>query len=113
MPSGPNVQTLTGLSTTNGYPIYFPDHSARTPFLVSIATVVNSTTAAYTVEHSLDYTGSSVFVSTAATWFASSGITAASTNAFTAYTYPVTAIRLNSTGGSSQGTIAMTIVQNG
>lgn len=112
MPSNRAVFTLTGLSSTNGFPIYFPDTAIR-PFSLSISCVISSTTAAYTVEHSLDYSGSSAFLSTAATWFPSSGITAATTNAFTAYTYPVTATRLNSTGGSSAGTFTMTVVQAG
>lgn len=112
MPSNRYVTTLTGLSTTAGNPLYFPDYAVR-PFSVSVSAVVNSTSVAYTVQHTLDYTGSSTFLSSQATWFASSGITAAATSAFTAYTYPVTAIQLNSTAGSSTGTITMTIVQAG
>lgn len=104
--------TLTGLSSTGGFPIYFPD-LYQTPFSVAVSAAVNSSNAAFTVEHSLDYTGSSDFVSSNATWFPSSGITAATTNAFTFYNFPVTAIRLNSTGGSSAGTVALTIVQAG
>lgn len=104
--------TLTGLSTTGGYPTYFPDVT-RTPFSVSISAAVNSSAVAFTVEHTLDYTGSSAFISSNANWFASSGITGAATTAFTAYTYPVTAIRLNSTAGSSTGTIGLTILQAG
>ena len=103
--------TLTGLSSDSGYLQYFPD-TTRFPFSLSVA-CTNTSTQAFTVEHSLSYTGSSTFVSTAATWFPSSGITAATTSAFTAYTYPVTAIRLNSTGGSSTATVTMTIVQAG
>jgi hypothetical protein len=105
--------TQTGLSTTAGYATtYFPDITVS-PFSVSISAAVNSTAVVFNIEHSMDYTGSSVFVSTAAVWFQSSGITGATTNAFTAYTYPVTAIRINSTAGSSIGTVAVTIVQAG
>lgn len=112
MPSGIYKNSITGLSSTAGYAMYFPDWMVR-PFSVSVACTVNSTVAAYTVEHSLDYTGSSTFISTAATWWPSSGITAAATNAFTAYNFPVTAIRLNSTAGSSTGVISITAVQAG
>lgn len=113
MPSNRYVITLTGISSTSSsYPTYFPDVAVR-PFSVSVSAAVNSTNVAYTVNHTLDYTGSSTFISTAATWFPSSGITAATTNAFTAYTFPVTAIQLASTAGSSAGTITMTIVQAG
>lgn len=103
----------TGVSTTAGYATtFFPD-LCKTPFSVSISAAVNSTGAVFNIEHSLDYTGSSTFVSTAATWFVSSGITAATTNAFTSYTFPVTAIRINSTAGSSIGAVTVTIVQAG
>jgi hypothetical protein len=113
MPSGRYTTTLTGISSTSSsYPTYFPDTSIR-PFSVSVSAAVNSTSVAYTINHTLDYTGSSAFVSTAATWFPSSGITAATTNAFTAYTFPVTAIQLASTAGSSAGTVTVTIVQAG
>lgn len=103
----------TGVSTTAGFTdIYVPD-TTRNPFSVSVSAAVNSTNVAFTVQHTLDYTGSSTFISSNANWFASSGITGATTSAFTAYTFPVTAIRLNSTAGSSIGTITMTIVQAG
>ncbi len=106
------VNTLTGLSTTNGYPVYFPDVTIAS-FNLSVACVAGSTTLSFSVEHSLDY-GSSVFVSTAATWYKSSGIdNVSSGNTFTAYTYPVSAVRLNSTAGSSTATVTMTIQQAG
>lgn len=113
MPSGRYVTTLTGVSTTSSsFPTWFPDTAIR-PFSVSVSAAVNSTAVVYTVSHTLDYTGSSAFISTAATWYASSGITVATTNAFTAYTFPVTAIQLASTAGSATGTVTMTIVQAG
>lgn len=112
MPSARYAATLTGLSSTSGTLVYYPDTAVR-PFSVSVSAAVNSTNAAFTVQHTLDYTGSSDFISSNANWFASSGISGASTSAFTAYTFPVTAIQLNSTAGSSTGTIALTIVQAG
>jgi hypothetical protein len=104
--------TLTGLSTTGGYPTYFPDLT-RNPFLVSVSAAVNSTAVVFSAEHTFDYTGSSVFISSNARWYASTGITAAATTAFTVYTFPVTAIRINSSTGSSIGTIAVTMLQAG
>lgn len=114
MPSAPYQVTLTGLSTTGGNPTYFPDYMIR-PFRVSVQTVLTSTAAApvFSVQHTLDYTGSSTFISSNATWFNSSGTSGSSVSSFTAYDYPVTAIRLNSTAGSSVQTITMTIVQAG
>tara|TARA_R110000868_G_scaffold13553_9_gene63056 strand:- start:935 stop:1156 length:222 start_codon:yes stop_codon:yes gene_type:complete len=72
---------------------------------------------AYSVQHSYDYTGSSTFVSTAATWFTPTAFsTIAGLNAEGTYTYPVTAIRLNVTTGTtaaSTASVAVTIIQAG
>lgn len=91
---------------------YFPDTSIR-PFSIGIGCVINSTTQVYTVEHSFDFTGSSTFVSSNATWFPNSGITAKTTNQDGSYTSPVTAIRVQSSAGSSIGTVTLTLVQAG
>jgi hypothetical protein len=109
-----NVLTVTGLSSTAGFPIAFPD-IMQTPFNVSLGCVVNSTSAitAYNVEHSFDYTGSSAFISSNATWFLNSTISAASSNLTGNYAFPVSAIRLNVTAGSSQGTLTVTLLQAG
>lgn len=113
MPSNPFRVTLTGLSTTGGYgQLYVPDISVR-PFNIGIGCVVNSTTVTYSVEHTFDYTGLSTFISSNATWFSNSGITAKSTNQDGNYAYPVSAIRLNTTAGSSIGTVTMTCIQAG
>lgn len=116
MPSLPYRATLTGLSCNNGFLQYFPDIAVR-PFSLSVAAVPTSTAPAFSIQHSYDYTGSSTFVSSAATWFTpSAGSTIAGVNAEVAYTFPVTAIRLNTSGGStaaSTASIAMTIVQAG
>lgn len=109
--------TVTGLSSTFGLGsslAFFPDLT-RVPFNIGVAVTCNSTSAAtaYNVEHSFDYTGSSVFISTAATWFQNSTLSAASSNLTGNYAFPVTAIRLNVTAGSSQGNITMTAIQAG
>ena len=113
MPSGRYTTTITGVSTTSSnWPTYVPDTAVR-PFNLGIGCVVNSTNVAYSVQHSFDYTGSSTFISTAATWFNNINITAATTNADTNYAFPVSAIRIVSTAGSSAGTVQMTIIQAG
>ncbi len=114
MPSGRYTYVLTGISSTSSdWPTYFPDTTV-TPFSVSVSAAVNSTNVVYTVAGTLDYTGfSSAFISSNANWFVSSGITGATTNAFTEFSYPVNAIRLASTAGSSAGTITWTMVQAG
>ena len=61
----------------------------------------------------MDYTGSSTFISTAATWFINSGLSAASTNGTANYAFPVSAVRLNVTAGSSTGTATMAAIQPG
>jgi hypothetical protein len=84
--------------------------SAVAPW-VSVETVLTTTAAAptYNVELTNDYTGSSAFISTAATWFSSlaSGLSA---NAFLNITVPFTALRLNTTAGSSVQTLVATLV---
>lgn len=107
--------TVTGLSSTFGLGsslVFFPD-LMLTPFNVSVAVVVNSGSITYNVEHTFDYTGSSTFISSNATWFQNSGMTAQSTNANGNYAFPVTAIRVNVTAGSSTGTAAFTAIQAG
>jgi hypothetical protein len=111
MPSSPVRQSITGLSSTSGFPLWFPDVAVR-PFSVAVSAVINSTTISYNVECSLDYTGSSTFISTAATWF-SSALSAATSNALASFGFPVSALRLNVVSGSSTGTVAATFVQAG
>lgn len=107
--------TVTGLSTTFGLgsSLVFYPNIMQVPFNIGIGCIVNSTSATYNVEHSFDFTGSSAFVSTAATWFINSGLSAKSTNADGNYAYPVTAVRLNVTAGSSTGTVQMVAIQAG
>jgi hypothetical protein len=113
MPSERYVTTTTGLSSTFGWPIYVPDCMVR-PFNIGIGCVVSSTgTQTYNVEHSFDYTGSSTFISSNATWFANSALNAQSSNANGNYASPVSVIRLNVTNGSSLGAVTMTIMQAG
>lgn len=116
MPSMPWQVTVTGASTTFGLGsslCYFPDYMVR-PFNIGIGTIVNSSAVTFSVEHTWDYTGSSVFISTAATWFPNTGITAKSTNTDGNYAYPVSAIRLNvATASSSTGTVTMKLIQAG
>lgn len=116
MPSAPFRVTQTGVSTTAGFTnVFFPDYYVR-PFNIGLGCVVNSTTVTYSVQHTFDYLPTiltSGFVSSNATWFNNSGITAATSNQDGNYAYPVTAIRLNVTGGSSTGTVVMTCIQSG
>ncbi len=111
------TNTVTGLSSTFGLGsslVFYPD-VMLTPFNIGIGCVCNSTSAitAYNVEHSFDYTGSSVFISSNATWFLNSTISAASSNLSGNYAFPVSAVRLNVTAGSSTGTISFTAIQAG
>ncbi len=107
---------LTGFSTTAGFVHFFPDLTIS-PFSVSAACVPTSTAPAYSVQYSYDYTGSSTFTSTAATWFtATSFSTIAGLNAEGSFTAPVTAYRLNVSGGStatSTASITVTFLQAG
>lgn len=113
MPSQRFSITITGVSTTSGYMVpYFPDYMVR-PFNIGIGCVTASSSTVYTVQHSFDYTGSSTFISSNATWFPNSAITGLSCNKDGNYAYPVSAIRVISTAGASDNTITMTIMQAG
>jgi len=110
-----NTLTVTGLSSTFGLGsslCFYPD-VMLTPFNVGIGCVVNSSNVTYNVEHTFDYTGSSTFISSNATWFVNSGISAKSTNQDGNYAFPCSAIRLNVTAGSSTGTVTITTIQAG
>jgi hypothetical protein len=92
---------------------YFPDTMVR-PFNIGVGAVVSSSGVLFSVEHSFDYTGSSAFVSSAATWFPNSGITARSCNTDGNYAFPVSAIRLNvSSAAGSSVTVTLTLIQAG
>lgn len=114
MPSMPWSVTVTGCSTTFGLGsslCYFPDYMIR-PFNIGLGCIVNSTNVSYNVEHTFDYTGSSAFISSNATWFLNTGVNAKSTNQDGNYAYPVTAIRLNVlSGSSSTGTVTLKLQQ--
>src|SRR6516165_3473448 len=101
MPSILWQKTLIGLSSTDGFPIWFPDTDIR-PFAVTVATYSASNT--YNVEHTLDYTGASAFISSQATWYQNSTQSGAVSNLISNYAFPVTAIRLNVTAGSTSNT---------
>jgi hypothetical protein len=111
MPANRVVQTITGLSSTAGFQTYVVDWSKNPPINIGITGVLNSTAAAptYNIEGTNDYTGSSSFVSTAATWF-SSLANAVSSNLLLAVTVPVTALRANITAGSSVQTLTLSFI---
>ena len=102
---------LATLSSTAGFPTWFRDTTIR-PFSASVAAVVNSSAISYNVEASLDFSGSSSFISSAATWF-SSGLSASTSNALASFGFPVSALRLNVVSGSSTGTVTASFVQAG
>lgn len=104
---------ITGLSSSaTSWPISVPDIT-QTPFAIGVGCVVNSTNITYNVEHTFDYTGSSVFISSNATWFQNSTISQASSNLTGNYAFPVSAIRANVTAGSSTGLLTVTLLQAG
>lgn len=109
------TNTITGASSTFGLGsslIYVPDIMV-TPFNIGVGCVINSTSITFSVEHTFDYTGSSTFISSNATWFPNSGITAKTANTDGNYAFPVSAIRGNVTAGSSTGTLTITLIQAG
>src|SRR5712671_5484352 len=69
-----------GLEDGGGGSSCGPDHRCANPVFRSVAAVVNSSAMSYNVEASLDFSGSSSFISSTATWF-SSGLSASTSNA--------------------------------
>lgn len=118
MPSLPFRVTQTSLSTgSNGFTqLYVPDTTVS-PFTIGIATIVNSTSLTYSVQHTYDYTGSSAFISSNANWFTSTSFSSlAGANSSGGYDYPVSAIRLYvtaTTTSSGSNTVSMTAIQAG
>jgi hypothetical protein len=108
MPANRWTQSITGLSTTSGYPLYIPDWFNNDAFSLGISVTASSTGTPYNVEGTLGYTGSSAFISTAAIWATISSL--AGNSSLIAVTTPVTAIRLNVVSGSSQVVTTMTVV---
>jgi hypothetical protein len=106
------TKTITGLSSTFGFPVFVPD-VMQTPFAIGVGCVVSSTNITYSVQHTFDYTGSSTFISSNTTWFTNTGISSASSNVDGNYAFPVSAIRPNVTAGSSTGTLTLTLIQAG
>ena len=113
MPTETARLTQTGLSTTAGYAQWFPDLTQSPPFAVSVAITASTSGNTFNVQYSQDYTGSSAFYSSAATWFVSTAVSTAGAPAAGTITFPVSALRLNVASGSSQSTYAMTVVQSG
>jgi hypothetical protein len=104
----PSRQTLTGLSSTNGFP-FFACEDVR-PFSIGIS--VAGSSATYNLEVTMDCTGSSAFISSNAVWFSSLASAQVSTGLFN-ITVPVTAVRLNVTAGSSTAVTAVSYIQAG
>jgi hypothetical protein len=128
MPANIFRATVTGLSSnatggsqtnSSGYPTYFPDLVAD-PFSIGIGVTVSSTAAApsWNVEHTFDAilnlsSNAAGFLSSLATWFQHSTLSAQSSNGTGNYAFGVTAIRINVTAGSSQQLTTLTLVQAG
>jgi hypothetical protein len=111
----PYKTTITGVAFSTPWRASWASPS---PFNIGVGVVVNSTGITYNVEHTFDnifgdFPNLATVVSSNATWFQNSGITAATSNANGNYAYPVIGIRLNVTSGSSTGTATMTLIQAG
>lgn len=94
----PLSSTVTGSSLNTGaYPTCFVDWMTR-PTNISVGVI---STNVYSVEYTYDYTGSSVFYSSNASWFQTTLSAVSCSNQSINISAPVTAVRLNSTAGSS------------
>ena len=90
----------------------------QNPFQVSLGCIVSASgTATFNVEHTFDFSGilnnPAWNGTTGVTWFANTGITAATTNIGGNYSFPVAAIRLNSTANATTSvTLVITQASN-
>ena len=78
--------------------------------------ITSTGTQTYQVEHTFDYQGHvssdwNGFISSAAVWFANTGLTGATSQANGNYAFPVSMIRLNVLSGSSQGVVKAILMQ--
>lgn len=78
--------------------------------VTSIQTVASSTATPYNVEWTLDTPLSNT--TSGLNWF-SSGSSALGGNTFFSFSFPMRAVRLNVTSGTSQSTVTMTVIQSG
>jgi hypothetical protein len=99
----PQYVTLTATGTSN----WLPMDTRQAPFSVGIGVKINSGTATYTVEHTFDDIFDSTVTPVA---FSNSGLSAQTTNKDGNYAFPVRAIRLNVTAGSSPN-VTMAVLQ--
>ena len=109
------LSSVSGLANssinTGAYPTYFPNYYALGNSFEVSALIVS--TNGFQFEYTLDAGSSSPFISTAATWVSSGAITGSSSGVFISLKYPVTAIRLNVTAGSSTQVTLFTVLQSG
>lgn len=99
----PKKITVTGVATSPWIPVDYK----QDPFSVGLGCVVVSGTATYSVEHTFDDVFDSTVVPVA---FQNSGITAQTTNKDGNYAFPIRAVRLNVTAGTSP-VVSMTLIQ--
>jgi hypothetical protein len=95
--------TVTGVGTSAWIPI----DNKQAPVNLGLGCVIVSGTATYSVEHTFDDIWDTTVTPVA---FQNSGITAQTTNKDGNYAFPVKAIRLNVTAGTSP-VVAMTMIQ--
>lgn len=99
----PQVITQTGTGNTAWIPVDYK----QSPFAVGFGVVINSGTATYTIEHTFDDIFDSAVTATA---FPHASIAAQTTSKDGNYAFPVRAIRLNVTAGTSP-VVTMTALQ--
>lgn len=103
----PVVISKTGAGATDPVPM----NQYTSPFNVGFGCDVTGT-ATYTVQHTFDDVFASDFDPTTAKWFNHSSVSGVSTDQDGNYAFPVSAIRVVLSGGST-GTVDTTILQAG
>lgn len=103
----PVVIEKTGAGATDPVPM----NQYTSPFNVGFGCDVTGS-ATYTVQHTFDNVFASDFTPSAAKWYNHSTVSGVSTDQDGNYAFPVSAIRLVLSGGST-GSVKMTILQAG
>lgn len=96
----PKTLTTSGVSTSSTLPL----NNHRTPFSVSVITTVTGSAT-----YSLQFTGDEAIRATPANWQNHPQMTGATTSDTVEFTSPVTAIRINQTGGA--GSVSAQVIQ--
>lgn len=104
----PTTLTTSGVSTSSVCPL----NLYAVPFNVSVITTVTGTPT-YTLQFTGDDIFAAGFSAGSANWQSHPLMTAATTSDTVEFTSPVTAVRINQTGGAAPNAVSAVVIQAG